>query len=151
MGASNGTFNKREKEKARQKKKQDKQEKRDDRKANGSKGHSLDQMLAYVDENGNLSTTPPNPQYHKPVNQQDILIGVARREPEAPEEVIRQGTITMFNTAKGYGFIRDHQSQQSVFVHQNELIDSVAENDRVTFETKLTPKGLSAVQVKKRS
>ena len=149
MGASNGTFSKREKEKARQKKKQDKQEKRDDRKANGSKGQGLDQMLAYVDENGNLSTTPPNPQHHKPVNQQDITIGVARREPEAPEELIRQGTITMFNTAKGYGFIRDQQSQQSVFVHQNELIDPVGENDRVTFETKHTPKGLSAVQVKK--
>jgi cold shock CspA family protein len=149
MGASNGTFSKREKEKARQKKKQDKQEKREDRKANINKGQSLDQMLAYVDENGNLSTTPPNPRNHKPVDQQDIAIGVARREPEAPQEIIRQGTITMFNTAKGYGFIRDHQSQESVFVHQNELIDPVGENDRVTFEIKNTPKGASAVQVKK--
>lgn len=149
MGASNETFSKREKEKARQKKRQDKQEKRDDRKANINKGQSLDQMLAYVDENGNLSTTPPNPRNQRAVDQQDIAIGVARRGPEAPQEVTRQGTVTMFNTSKGYGFIKDHQSQQSVFVHQNELIDSVGENDRVTFETKTTPKGLSAIQVKK--
>ena len=149
MGASNETFSKREKEKARQKKKQDKQEKRDDRKATVNKGQSLDQMLAYVDENGNLSTTPPNPRNHRPIDQQDIAIGVARREPEAPQEVIRQGVITMFNTSKGYGFIRDQQSQQSVFVHQNELIDPVGENDKVTFEIKNTPKGASAVQVKK--
>lgn len=149
MGASNETFSKREKEKARQKKKQDKQEKRDDRKATVNKGQSLDQMLAYVDENGNISTTPPNPRNHKPVDQQDIAIGVARREPEAPQDVIRQGTITMFNTSKGYGFIRDQQSQQSIFVHQNELIDPVHESDRVTFEIRNTPKGASAVQVKK--
>lgn len=149
MGASNETFSKREKEKARQKKQQDKQAKRDDRKSNGSQGQSFDQMLAYVDEHGNLSMTPPNPRNHKPVDQQDIPIGVARREPEAPQELIRQGTVTMFNSSKGYGFIRDLQSQQSVFVHQNELIDPVVEKDRVTFEIKNTPKGLSAIQVKK--
>lgn len=149
MGASNETFSKREKEKARQKKKQDKQEKREERKVNVNKGQSLDQMLAYVDENGNLSTTPPNPRNNKPVEQQDIRIGVARRGPDEPQEVIRQGIITMFNSSKGYGFIRDLQSQQSVFVHLNELIDPVGENDRVTFEIKNTPKGASAVQVKK--
>ncbi|GAB4024635.1 cold shock domain-containing protein [Spirosoma koreense] len=149
MGASNGTFSKREKEKARQKKQQDKKEKREDRKSTTNKGQSLDQMLAYVDENGNLSLSPPNPRKSKPIDQQDITLGAAPREPEAPEEIIRQGTITMFNTAKGYGFIRDQQSQQSVFVHQKELIDAVGENDRVTFEIRHTPKGPSAVEVKK--
>ena len=149
MGASNETFSKREKEKARQKKQQDKQAKREDRKVNPSKGQGFDQMLAYVDEYGNLSTTPPPPGNRKSVDPQDIPVSIARRESELPQEVIRQGIITMFNSAKGYGFIRDQQSQESVFVHQNELIDVVGENDRVTFETKSTPKGLSAVQVKK--
>ncbi|MCK8495971.1 cold shock domain-containing protein [Spirosoma sp. RP8] len=148
MGASNETFSKREKEKARQKKKQDKQGKRDDRKANLTKGQSLDQMLAYVDENGNLSTTPPDPKGYKSVDQEEIVIGIAKREPELVE-VVRRGTVTMFNSAKGFGFIRDQQNQQSVFVHQNELIDPIQENDRVTFEIKNTPKGASAVQVRK--
>lgn len=149
MGTSSETFNKKEREKARQKKKQSKQEKREDRKANGNKGQSLDQMLAYVDENGNISATPPNPMNSKPIDHQSIAVGVARREPEAPQEVIRQGIVTLFNSSKGYGFIRDLQSQQSVFVHQNELIDAIRENDAVTFEVKMTPKGASAVQVKR--
>lgn len=66
MSTSKETFNKREKEKARQKKKQQKQEKRDDRKANPTKGKSLDDMMAYVDENGNLSATPPVYRQPKP-------------------------------------------------------------------------------------
>ncbi|GAB3998114.1 hypothetical protein GCM10028807_44940 [Spirosoma daeguense] len=149
MGTSSETFSKREKEKARQKKKQDKQDKKQYRKDQGGKGQSLDMMLAYVDENGNISSTPPDPQKSKPINQEDIQIGIARQEKEDLPDVERLGIVTLFNKSKGYGFIRDQQSQQSVFVHQNELIDPIQENDKVTFEIKMTPKGASAVQVKK--
>lgn len=148
MGASNETFSKREKEKARQKKKKDKLEKREDRKATASKGQGLDQMLAYVDENGNISNTPPDPRRTRTIDQEDIQIGVARQEKGAPAEVIRQGIVTMFNNSKGYGFIRDLQNQQSVFVHQNGLIDAIGENDKVTFEVEMTPKGANAFRVK---
>lgn len=61
MARSKESFNKREKEKKRQKKKMDKKEKMEERKLHSSKGKSLDDMLAYVDENGNLSSTPPDP------------------------------------------------------------------------------------------
>lgn len=149
MGASSETFSKREKEKQRQKKKQDKQEKREDRKANTIKGQGLDQMMAYVDEYGNITSTPPNPNRRSTVAQQDIAISTARREAEPPQDLIRRGTVTRFDSSKGYGFIQDGQSQQSVFVHQNELIDSVQQNDKVTFEIKMTPKGASAINVKK--
>ena len=149
MGASSETFSKKEREKARQKKKQGKQEKRDDRKANTNRGQSLDQMLAYVDENGNISSTPPDPRKTKAIDHQNIQIGVAKQEDEAPEDVIRTGIVTLFNSSKGYGFIRDLQSQQSVFVHQNELIDAIHENEKVVFEVKMTPKGASAIKVKK--
>ncbi|MBD2753708.1 cold-shock protein [Spirosoma validum] len=149
MGASNETFSKREKEKAKQKKKQDKQEKKDDRKANLTRGQSLDQMLAYVDENGNISSRPPDPRKAKVIEQQDIRLGAAEQVKEAPQDAIRQGAVTFFNTSKGYGFIRDLQNQQSVFVHMNGLIDAIQENDKVTFEIEMTPKGANAVQVKK--
>lgn len=149
MGASSETFSKREKEKQRQKKKQDKQEKREDRKANASKGQGLDQMMAYVDEYGNITSTPPNPQRRSTVAQEDIAISVARRGAEPPEDLIRKGVVTRFDSAKGYGFIQDGQSQQSVFVHQNELIDSIQQGDKVTFEIKMTPKGASATNVRK--
>ncbi|GAB3760203.1 cold-shock protein [Spirosoma pomorum] len=148
MGASNETFNKREKEKQRQKKQKDKQEKREERKASGSKGQSFDQMIAYVDENGNISTTPPDPRKARQVDQQDIQISVSKQS-DLPQETVRQGIVSFFNSAKGYGFIRDLQTQQSIFVHMNGLVDPVGENDKVTFELESTPKGPSAVRVKK--
>lgn len=149
MGTSNETFSKREKEKLRQKKKKDKQEKKEDRKANPTKGQALDQMLAYVDENGNISSSPPDPRKARHIEQQDIQISVSKQENMAPQDTTRQGIVTFFNGGKGYGFIRDLQNQQSVFVHVHGLIDAIDENDTVTFELEMTPKGASAVNVKK--
>jgi len=63
--------------------------------------------------------------------------------------VIRKGTVAFFNEAKGYGFIKDEQTQESIFVHINGLVDAVKDNDKVTFETEQGPKGLNAVKVKR--
>jgi len=60
MAKSKETFGKKQKEKQRLKKRQDKQQKMEERKANSKKGKSLNEMLAYVDENGNLSSIPPD-------------------------------------------------------------------------------------------
>lgn len=143
------TFSKKEKEKARQKKRKDKEEKREERKASAQKGQGLDMMLAYVDENGNITSTPPDPRKKRSVDQEDIQIGVSRQEATAPQDTVRQGVVTFFNASKGYGFIRDLQSQESIFVHMNGLIDAVGEQDKVNFEVTRTPKGLNAVSVKK--
>ena len=143
------TFSKKEKEKARQKKKKDKEEKREERKANAQKGQDLSEMLAYVDENGNITMTPPDPRKKRVIDQEDIQIGVAKQEDMAPQDSVRQGIVTFFNASKGYGFIRDLQTQESIFVHINGLVDSVGEQDKVTFEVTKTPKGLNAVDVKK--
>jgi hypothetical protein len=60
MAKSKETFLKREKEKKRIKQRQEKQEKMEERKANGDKPKSLEDMLAYIDEDGNISSTPPD-------------------------------------------------------------------------------------------
>ncbi|GAB3808039.1 cold shock domain-containing protein [Spirosoma humi] len=143
------TFSKKEKEKARQKKRKDKEEKREDRKANAVKGLGLDDMMAYVDENGNISSTPPDPRKKKRIDQEDIQIGVAKQEPTDPQDLIRQGVVTFFNDSKGYGFIKDLQSQESIFVHVNGLKDPIKEHDKVSFTIEMTPKGQSAVGVAK--
>jgi S-adenosylmethionine hydrolase len=57
MAKSNNSFIKKQKEQKKQKKKEQKQEKKIERKKN-SKAGTLDNMLAYVDEFGNLSSTP---------------------------------------------------------------------------------------------
>ena len=60
MARSQETFNKKEKEKKRLKKKQEKQLRKEERKANNNKGAGLESMLAYVDENGQITDTPPD-------------------------------------------------------------------------------------------
>ncbi len=148
MGRSQETFNKKENEKKKQKKRQDKEEKREERKANANKGQSLDSMLAYVDEFGNFSSTPPDPKQKVEISLEDIRIGVPKQE-DIPAETLRTGTVTFFNESKGYGFIKDQHSQESIFVHVNGLVEPIKENNLVTFEVESTPKGLTAVNVKK--
>jgi cold shock CspA family protein len=148
MGRSTETFNKKEKEKKRLKKQQDKKEKAEERKNSSSKGASLEDMMAYVDENGNISSTPPDPAKKKKINVEDIQIGVAKQEAAEPADLIRKGVVTFFNESKGYGFIKDTQTQESIFVHINGLTEPISENDKVTFEVEMGQKGLNAVKVK---
>ena len=143
------TQGKKDKEKAKAKNKQEKAHKKEERKANNNKGKSLDSMLAYVDENGNLSDSPPDPTRKKEINLEDIQIGAAKQRPIDPADIQRTGVVTFFNDAKGYGFINDLKSQESVFVHINQVSEPIKERDKVTFETEMGPKGLNAIKVKK--
>ncbi|MCU0376174.1 MAG: cold shock domain-containing protein [Chitinophagaceae bacterium] len=146
MSKSQQSWNKKEREKKKQKDKQDKADKKQERKANAS-NKSFEEMLAYVDENGNLVDAPPDPSRKKEVDLEDIVIGVPKQN-NAAQAAGRTGVITFFNESKGYGFIRDLQTQESIFVHVNELLDPVKENSRVQFETARSPKGLNAIRVK---
>lgn len=148
MGRSTETFGKKEREKKKQKKQQDKKEKTEERKSSALKGKGLDDMMAYVDENGNLTATPQDPGKRKKVVAADIQIGVAKQE-DIEEETVRNGAVTFFNESKGYGFIRDLQTQESIFVHINAISEPIKENDKVTFEVEQGQKGPNAVKVKK--
>jgi len=148
MAKSQDTFNKKEKEKKRLKKRQEKNVKREDRKSNSS-GGDLENMLAYVDENGNLTDTPPDPtKKRKVVIASSIEISVPRREEEEIDP-IRTGRIDFFNDSKGFGFIKEKDTQEKYFVHINGLLDDVKEGDNVVFELERGLKGLNAVRVKK--
>jgi cold shock protein len=61
---------------------------------------------------------------------------------------MNNGTVKFFNVSKGYGFIRDVETNKEYFVHATGLIDQVKENDQVTFELQEGKKGLNAVNVK---
>lgn len=149
MGKSQATFGKKENEKKRLKKRMDKEEKKEERQANAKKGQALEEMLAYVDENGNISSTPPDPKKKKEIKTEDIRLGAMKQEDMEPEDSIRKGTVTFFNDSKGYGFIKDSVTQQSIFVHANGLAGgTIKENDKVTFEVEMGPKGPSAFGVK---
>jgi cold shock CspA family protein len=146
MAKSKDTFGKREKEKQRQKEKREKREKMEERRANQSKGKSLDDMLAYVDENGNITSTPPDPEKRKVVNAEDIEIGVPKR-PEG-EDAKSVGKIDYFDKSKGFGFILQNDGAK-VFFHINQTTYPVKEGDQVTYDVERGPKGWNAVDVTK--
>lgn len=62
---------------------------------------------------------------------------------------MKTGTVKFFNEEKGFGFIVDDETKKDVFVHKSALSDRVRENDRVTFEIEDTPRGASAINVKR--
>ncbi|TAE86139.1 MAG: cold shock domain-containing protein [Bacteroidetes bacterium] len=146
MGRSQETFSKKENERKKLKKRKDKAEKREERKANSDKGKSFEDMLAYVDENGNLTAVPPDPKKKKVIVTEDIQIGVSRRVDE-PEELVKNGVVTFFNESKGYGFIKNLQNGESVFVHINSLNGPIKENDKVTYSVEMGHKGPNAINV----
>ncbi len=59
-----------------------------------------------------------------------------------------QGRVKFFNVAKGYGFIKDDDSQQEVFVHASGCIDTIKQDDVVNFDIEAGKKGDNAVNVK---
>lgn len=147
MAKSKETFNKKEKEKKKQKQLQEKREKMEERKANAQKGKSLEDMMAYIDENGNISNTPPDPRLKKVFNQEDIVISVPKYE--ETEATPRSGVVAFFNESKGFGFINDTQTGQRIFIHVNNLSEPINEADKVTFDIEMGARGPSAINVKK--
>ncbi|HEU4859185.1 MAG TPA: cold shock domain-containing protein [Chitinophagaceae bacterium] len=141
------SWNKKEREKKKQKERRDKAEKMQERKENAKK-NNFDDMIAYLDENGNLSSTPPDPRKRVEVKLEDIQIGVPEYVPPTEEELTRKGKVTFFNNEKGFGFIKDMQTQQSLFVHANNLTAPIKENDKVSFEVEMGQRGPMAVNVK---
>ena len=147
MGRSQESFNKKEVRKKKEKKRLDKEKKRLARKDGDKKG-GLDTMMAYVDENGRLTDTPPDPASKKKTKAEDIEISIPRQDPNDKPDPIRRGRLTFYNDSKGYGFIRDAETQDSVFVHVNEFKDDIMEGNMVSFEVEKGQKGPAAVRVK---
>lgn len=147
MAKSQITFNKQDKEKKRLKKRLEKQQKREERKTN-SPGGGFENMIAYVDENGNITDTSPDPAKKNKINANSIEVSVPKREKEAAI-TIRTGRVEFFNDAKGFGFIKELETQEKYFVHANGLMEDIKENDVVTFELERGFKGMNCIRVKK--
>lgn len=61
---------------------------------------------------------------------------------------MKEGIVKFFNESKGYGFIKDAETQEEYFVHVSGLVDEIRENDKVSFDLTEGKKGLNAVNVK---
>lgn len=148
MGRSQESFQKKEVRNKKEKKRKEKEKKRQARKEDNEKGSSLDEMIAYVDENGNITDTPPDPDQKTEVKLEDIEIGVPKDEELEEMSTVRTGTVTFFNETKGYGFIKDSETKEDVFVHVNNTEEEITQGNRVNFEVEMGQKGPVAIKVK---
>lgn len=147
MGRSQESYNKKEVRSKKEKKRKEKEQKRLAKKE-VEKSSSLDDMIAYVDENGMITNTPPDPSKKKKIELEDIVVGVPKRDDSHKLDPNRKGTVTFFNDSKGFGFIKDSETQESVFVHVNNLLEEITEGNLVSFEVEMGHKGPSAINVK---
>jgi cold shock CspA family protein len=147
MGRSRETFGKKNVRLKKEKKRKEKEKKRQAKKEEETKS-SLDDMIAYVDSKGNITSTPPDPEDIEKVNPEDIEVSVPPKEEREPLDPIRNGIVAFFNEEKGYGFIRDAETNESVFVHANQLLEPIGKDNRVTFEMEKGQKGPIAVRVR---
>jgi len=147
MGRSQETSNKKEVRSKQEKKRKEKEKKRIIRKENEKSGNSND-MIAYVDEYGRITSTPPDTLLKEPTKLEDIEISIPKRDASQKSNPIRKGIVTYYNDSKGFGFIRDSETHDSIFAHVNNFIDDIRQDNVVTFEIENGQRGPAAVRVK---
>lgn len=145
MGRSQETYNKKEVRSKKEKKRKEKEARRLARRE-GEKS-SMDDMIAYVDENGMITDEPIEPGKKKAVKLEDIEISVPKGNSKEEEDPVRKGTVTFFNDSKGFGFIKDLETKQNVFVHVNNILGEIKEGNLVTYEVEMGQRGPNAVRV----
>ena len=141
--AKPATFGKRDNEKKKQARRLEKQNRKEERKQSG-KANSFDDMIAYVDEYGMITSTPPDPDREKEeIKQEEISISTAKQE----EPDVLKGRVEHFNVEKGYGFIKDLAGTDKYFFHVNNVLTNIVENDIVTFDLEQGKRGLNAINI----
>ena len=134
--AKSQTFGKRENEKKKQAKRLEKQKRREERQAGGSSS---------LDENGNITDTPPQLRPKVEIQLEDIVIATPKKEDIAAEPL--KGRVEYFNTEKGYGFIKDLASTEKYFFHISSAPEGIGEGRIVLFELMRGTRGMNAVKI----
>jgi cold shock CspA family protein len=147
MGRSQESFSKKEVKNRKEKKRKEKEQKRAKKKTEG-KSNSFDDMIAYVDEFGTITSTPPDPDKKTVIVAENIELKITKNTPITDSGFSRKGIVTFYNESKGFGFIRDLESNQRVFFHANNILEPVKENNVVVFETDKNARGATAINVK---
>ncbi len=147
MGRAKETFGKKEVRKKQLKKRKDKEARKQERKEGGK--NSFDDMLAYVDENGQICEEPPVNEKKEEIKAENIEVSVPKGGGKV-KDAVNKGKVKNYDDSKGYGFIYSAQFLDSLFFHVNDCEDEVKAGDVVEFETEKGQKGLKAVNVRKK-
>lgn len=134
MAVNQLTFKKKERAKKKQQKKQEKFEKRLLKKESNDKGKGLEDMLAYVDDFGNLTTVPPE---ERPPNQVRKNADVTT---EAHDE-FSYGKVSYYNVNGHYGFIRDNQTRQTIYFNDRLVGRPLDIDQKVKYKSVRTRQG----------
>lgn len=145
MGRAKETYGKKETRDKKAKKRKEKENKKIKRKELGKQ--NLDDMIAYVDENGMISATPPDLLKKEEVDAGSIEIGIPKKELRQDVKLY-QGMVSKFDELKKYGFIVDKQTKDSIFVHMNDCLEPIKTGDKVEFNLEKGLKGFQAKNVK---
>ncbi|MDL2314721.1 cold shock domain-containing protein [Bacteroidales bacterium OttesenSCG-928-C19] len=123
-------------------------EKRKEERKNSGEGKSFEDMIAYVDENGNIVSERPEIKKIDDTELESIQISTPRRTEADEVQTIHNGKVEHFNTAKGYGFIRDADNGEKYFFHISNSPANIAEGNKVSFEIKPGSRGMELVNIK---
>ena len=104
-------------------------------------------MIAYVDENGNLSDKAPDPRLKKVFKAEDIPIQVTRGD---EKDEIHAGSVQFLNEEKSFGFILDETSKERLFFHFSNLSEAVSLHDKVEYDLQAGERGWAAVNIKRK-
>lgn len=138
-------FQQERKGKEKKKEKKDKAELKKQRKADGLK----QEEFLYMDEDGNLTPVKPDPNAKKKeISLESIEVSVPKKVDTGENMFEKEGKVKFFNTEKGYGFIVDKLSGDSFFVHMDNLLDKIKDNDLVVFEIGTGNRGPVAIKVR---
>lgn len=143
--AGSQSFGKRENEKKKQAKRLEKQKRKEERQSSGPS--SMDEMIAWVDENGNLTNVPPDERdvVKTEIKLEDIAVSTPKKEDIEIEPF--KGRVDYFNADKGYGFIRETGSGEKYFFHISAAPAGITEGNAVEFELERGTRGMNAVKI----
>ena len=96
MAVKRVTSSKRDREKAKQSKREEKQKRKEERLSSGSR--SFEEMLAYVDENGILHSTPEGVKPKEEIDASEIEISIPKK---GEAEGITEGDNVTFEIERG--------------------------------------------------
>ena len=136
------TSSKRDREKLKEQKRKEKQQRKEERQSSGKS--SFEDMIAYIDENGQLHSEPPEKR-KTGMDLADIEISTPKQGSAALEP--KKGVVDHFNASKGYGFVKDSSNNIKYFFHISSAPQTIKVGDYVTFEIERSTRGINAVQI----
>jgi len=135
------SFFKKENNKKKKQKQEEKLKRREERKSHNNKGKDLEDLFVYVDKLGQLTHLTPEEQALQ--EKQEI------KKTEKVSQEDHEGIIS-YVTDKGYAFVIDSQTRESVFLHQNDLSVPLEKGLKISFKLEQSKNGIRAVDAAKK-